>query len=141
MFLLLIEQPDAAFIGLDSLEGFLEQLEQHFVADAEEILRRHSRAELGKVFLRGRSQRNKTLFRKKIRASRSHSGGWRRALVSLTSAGISCGCSCNSFFNSTRSSSVLFPLANLTSRSRKSAGIVSAAPPATSPASPSQAST
>src|ERR1700748_2303505 len=138
MLLLLVEQPDAAFIRADPVKGLFQQLEQHLVANAEEILRGNRDAQLGQMFLESRPERDETRFRKKIRASRFHSDACLSALVSVTSAGIRCGCSWSIFFISTRSSSVDLPLANRAIFSFTSAGIVAAERPATSSTSPSR---
>src|SRR3954465_2498258 len=110
MLLFRIEQPNASFTRPDPLERFLQEFQQHFVADAEKILRRNGVSQLRKMFFQRRPEWEKPLLRKKVRAGGLHSGGWRRALVSLTSAAIRCGCSCSSLFISVRSSSVHVPL-------------------------------
>src|SRR5205085_2305546 len=88
MLLLLVQEPDAAFIGADPVEGVLQQLEQHLVANAEEILGCDCDAELGEMLLEGWTQRDKALFRKEIGASRFHSDAGLRDFVSVTSAGM-----------------------------------------------------
>src|SRR5438067_464812 len=62
MLLVLVQKPDTALISADPIEGFLQQLEQHLIANAEEILRRDRHPELRQMFLERRPQRNEALF-------------------------------------------------------------------------------